>query len=176
MRVVDGRGKDAHEIDADSIDWSDSSSTNKVFIRQDHWEGNLLGRVKFMFPNQFDVYLHGTPAEHLFALEDRGFSHGCVRVEDPVALASYLLRDQEEGDPERIQALIDSGETKTLRLDHPMPVHIVYFTAFVEDDGAVGFREDIYGIDRELVEELRGAGHRKVGSASKPHRLKSSKS
>ena len=176
MRVVDGRGKDAHEIDADSIDWSDSSSTNKVFIRQDPWEGNLLGRVKFMFPNQFDVYLHGTPVEHLFALEDRGFSHGCIRIEDPVALASYLLRGHEEGDPERIQALIDSGETKTLRLDHPMPVHIVYFTAFVEDDGAVGFREDIYGIDRELVEELRGAGHRKVGSASKPHRLKSSKS
>lgn len=176
MRVFDSRAKDAHEIDADAIDWSDSSTTNHVFIRQDPWEGNLLGRVKFMFPNQFSIYLHGTPAGHLFALEDRGFSHGCVRVEDPVTLASYLLRGQEEGDPERIQALIDSGETKTLRLDHPMPVHIVYFTTFVEDDGSVGFREDIYGIDRELAEELRGIRHRQVDSTPKSNRLKSSKS
>ena len=156
MRLFTSREKDAPEIDADSIDWSDSSSTNRIFVRQDPGEENSLGRVKFMFPNQFDIYLHGTPAGHLFALEDRGFSHGCVRVEDPITLASYLLRGQEEGDPERIREMIESGETQTLHLEHPMPVHIVYFTVFVEEDGAVGFREDIYGIDRELIEELRG--------------------
>jgi murein L,D-transpeptidase YcbB/YkuD len=169
MRIFTSRKKDAEEIDADSIDWSDSSSTNRIFVRQDPGEENSLGRVKFMFPNQFDIYLHGTPAGHLFALEDRGFSHGCVRVEDPVALASYLLRGQEEGDPERIRAMIESGETQTLHLEHPMPVHIVYFTAFVEEDGAVGFREDIYGIDRELIEELRGmkAKQQQVSSGTK---------
>jgi murein L,D-transpeptidase YcbB/YkuD len=156
MRLFTSREKDALEIDADSIDWADSSSTNRIFVRQDPGEENSLGRVKFMFPNQFDIYLHGTPAGHLFALENRGFSHGCVRVEDPVALASYLLRGQEEGDPERIRAMIESGETQTLHLEHPMPVHIVYFTAFVEEDGAVGFRKDIYGIDRELIAELLG--------------------
>jgi murein L,D-transpeptidase YcbB/YkuD len=160
MRVFDGRGKEAQEIEADSIDWADSSSTNRIVIRQDPWEGNLLGRIKFMFPNQFDIYLHDTPAGHLFALEERGFSHGCIRVEDPVALASYLLRGQEEGDPNRIRTLIESGETKTLHLEHPMPVHIVYFTAFVEEDGAVGFRNDLYGIDRELMEELSGVRKR----------------
>ena len=166
MRLFDGRGEDAQEIDADSIDWSDSSSTNHVVVRQDPWVENSLGRVKFMFPNQFSIYLHDTPEGHLFSLEDRGFSHGCIRVEDPVALASYLLHGQEEGDPERIRTLIESGETQTLHLEHPMPVHIVYFTAFAEEDGAVGFREDIYGIDRELIEELRGV-KKQVETATK---------
>jgi murein L,D-transpeptidase YcbB/YkuD len=147
---------DGQEVDASSVDWSDPEAVARVSVRQDPGEGNALGRIKFMFPNQFNVYLHGTPADHLFAREQRGFSHGCVRVEDPLKLATYLLRGVPAGTAEAIEAQIASGETKTIQLPDPMPVHIVYFTAFVDEGGQLGFRNDFYGIDADLSGELRG--------------------
>ena len=147
---------DGEEVDASSVDWSDPEAVARVSVRQDPGEGNALGRIKFMFPNQFNVYLHGTPADHLFAREQRGFSHGCVRVEDPLRLATYLLAGAPGGTREEIEAQIASGETKTINLPKPMPVHLVYFTAFVDEKGQLGFRDDVYGIDADLSRELRG--------------------
>jgi murein L,D-transpeptidase YcbB/YkuD len=107
-----------------------------------------------MFPNEFDVYLHDTPAHHLFDRAERDFSHGCVRLEKPMDLAAYLLKDDPKWTPEAIQAAIDSGEHQTISLPRPLPVHILYWTAWVEPDGAVAFRKDIYGHDDTLEQAL----------------------
>ncbi|HKQ59326.1 MAG TPA: L,D-transpeptidase family protein [Candidatus Eisenbacteria bacterium] len=153
MRVYDDSGK---AIEARSVDWSDTSETERLVFRQDAGDQNPLGKIKFLFPNQFDVYLHDTPSGHLFAKEERSFSHGCVRVEKPLALAQYVLRGLPEADTSRVQELIAAGETKTIEVPEPLPVHIVYLTAFVDEHDAVGFREDVYGIDHDQILELRG--------------------
>jgi murein L,D-transpeptidase YcbB/YkuD len=153
MRVYDDSG---NAVEAASVDWSDSSETERLMFRQDSGEQNPLGRIKFLFPNQFDVYLHDTPSGHLFAKEERSFSHGCVRVAEPMQLAHYVLRGLPEADTTRIRELIAGGETKTIEVPEPLPVHIVYLTAFVDEHDAVGFREDVYGIDHEQILELRG--------------------
>ena len=147
---------DGEEVDAGSIDWGNPDEVAKVSVKQDPGAGNALGRIKFMFPNSFNVYLHGTPSEHLFAREERGFSHGCVRVEDPLRLATYLLDGAKGGTKEEIEAQIADGATKTIDLPKPMPVHLVYFTAFVDEAGKLAFRDDVYGIDADLSQELRG--------------------
>jgi murein L,D-transpeptidase YcbB/YkuD len=156
MRVFDGTGPGARELDPGSVDWWDVSADQKLYVRQDAGGSNALGALKFVLPNSFDIYLHDTPAGHLFSLEDRSFSHGCVRVEDPMRLARYVLKGRSEASPSRLRALIESGETRTLALPRPLPVNIVYFTAFADADGTAGFREDVYGIDADLVEQLRG--------------------
>ena len=161
---------DGEEIDAQSVDWSDSEQVSRVSVRQDPGEGNALGRIKFVFPNRFNVYLHGTPADHLFAREQRGFSHGCVRVEDPLRLAVHLLQGVAGGTAEAIEARIAEGSTKTIELARPMPVHLVYFTAFVDEKGTVGYRPDVYGIDADLSRELRG---RELAQAREQGRAKS---
>ena len=156
MRAFSGTGDDAKEVDAASVNWSNESETAQLNFRQDAGDQNALGRIKFLFPNQFDVYLHDTPAGHLFSREERSFSHGCVRVEEPLKLAGYALRGLPEADADRLNELIAAGETKTIQIPKPLAVHIVYFTAFVEENGTAGFREDVYGIDRELMVRLRG--------------------
>jgi murein L,D-transpeptidase YcbB/YkuD len=103
-----------------------------------------------MFPNQFNVYLHDTPADKLFSREDRALSHGCVRVEKPALLAELVLRGNEGWTRERIDAAIAGEETQTIDLVEPVPVHIVYWTAFVEEDGTIQFRDDVYGIDTAM--------------------------
>jgi murein L,D-transpeptidase YcbB/YkuD len=121
--------------------------------------------VKFMFPNQFNVYLHDTPADSLFARATRSFSHGCVRLEDPVALAKYVLRDQPEWDQERITAAMHAGEETTVKLKAPLPVYLGYWTARVRPDNSVQFRDDVYAVDgrqaarlADRMERLRRTG------------------
>jgi murein L,D-transpeptidase YcbB/YkuD len=106
--------------------------------------------VKFIFPNDESVYLHGTPAKHLFAKQRRDFSHGCIRVEDPVALAEYVLRGQPGWTRERILDAMTTGGTSTVTLAEPIPVYVVYVTAAAQPGGEVGFFEDLYGHDAEL--------------------------
>lgn len=115
---------------------------------------NALGRIKFMFPNEFDIYLHDTPADHLFSRTERDFSHGCIRLEKPVELANLLLKGDPKWTPEALQAALNSGEQKTITLKHPLPVHILYWTTWVEPDGTVQFRKDLYGHDARLEEAL----------------------
>jgi murein L,D-transpeptidase YcbB/YkuD len=131
-------------LDPWSVDWS---RPGRVQFRQRPGAHNALGGVKFMFPNQFDVYLHDTPADALFARVERDYSHGCVRVEKPFDLARWVLQDRPEWTPERIQAAMSSGREQHVALKRHVPVYIVYETVWVDDDGTVEFREDVYGHD-----------------------------
>lgn len=123
-------------------------------IRQKPGPDNALGRVKFLFPNRFNIYMHDTPARGMFALEKRAFSHGCIRLAEPKKLADYLLRDDPEWTPARIEKAMFSGRETTVKLKQPRPVFILYFTAWVDHDGVLNFRDDVYGHDKKLAEEL----------------------
>jgi murein L,D-transpeptidase YcbB/YkuD len=123
-------------------------------LRQAPGSENPLGEVKFMFPNEHDVYLHDTPADGLFESADRGFSHGCIRLERPLELADYVLREDGDWPPRRIRETIASGETVEVKLPEEIPVHLTYFTAWADDDGRVHFRPDLYGHDARLAEAL----------------------
>lgn len=111
---------------------------------------NALGKIKFEFPNRFDVYLHDTPAKALFSRSRRALSHGCIRVEDPRALAQRLMADDSKWTMDSIDAAVATGETQRVTLPHSIPVSIVYWTAYVDDDGTVEFRNDVYGRDQRL--------------------------
>jgi murein L,D-transpeptidase YcbB/YkuD len=125
-----------------------------VRFRQRPGPGNALGHVKFLFPNNFDVYLHDTPADSLFGRVERDASHGCVRVEKPFELARWVLRQKPEWTPERIKAAMYSGVEKHVALEEKIPVYLVYETAWVEADGRVRFAEDVYGHDAAQVRLL----------------------
>lgn len=111
-----------------------------------------------MFPNRFSVYLHDTPARELFAEEARAFSSGCIRLEDPLALARLLLADDPKWTPAEIDRALATGREQSVRLRTRIPVHLLYWTAWVDpEDGSVQFREDIYGRDAPVLRELREA-------------------
>ena len=150
MEVLD---KGGNPVDPSSIDLSDVSSYR---FRQRPGASNSLGLVKFMFPNSFNVYLHDTPADSLFARATRSFSHGCVRVEQPVQLAQYVLADQPEWTPEKIDAAMHAGVEKHVKLSKPLPVYLGYWTARVSADGILQFRDDLYGIDGRQMTLLTG--------------------
>jgi L,D-transpeptidase YcbB len=128
--------------------------SGKLSVRQRPGPDNSLGLLKFEFPNPYDVYMHSTPATQLFSRSRRDFSHGCIRVEDPVALAAWLLRDQPEWTPEDIQIAINGDETMRVNLKNPVPVLILYATAVVQENGEVHFYNDIYGYDADLERVL----------------------
>ena len=123
-------------------------------VRQKPGPSNALGLVKFIFPNQNNVYLHSTPSQALFSRAKRDFSHGCIRVEDPVGLAAWALREQPEWTVDRIKDAMEKGDSKTVLLKTPIPVMIIYTTAVVRDDGTVDFYDDIYGHDATLENAL----------------------
>ncbi|HVQ25022.1 MAG TPA: L,D-transpeptidase family protein, partial [Planctomycetota bacterium] len=123
-------------------------------FRQRPGMGNVMGDVKFALPNRFDVYLHDTPDSASFYAERPMFSHGCVRVERPAALAQYVLRSQSYWTPMRIHAAMNAGRERAVPLPVPLPVHIVYWTAWVDEDGAVNFRDDAYGYDAAQARAL----------------------
>lgn len=124
-------------------------------MRQLPGEHNVLGLVKFMFPNMHDVYLHDTQVGGLFALARRDFSHGCIRVSDPVALAEYVLRDQPEWNVDRIKDAMKGEDNHRVNLPNPVPVFVTYATAGAFENGVVEFYADIYGRDIALDELLR---------------------
>jgi murein L,D-transpeptidase YcbB/YkuD len=128
--------------------------SGKLAIRQRPGSDNSLGLLKFDMPNVYDVYMHGTPATHLFSLSRRDFSHGCIRLEDPVALAAWVLRDKPEWNTERILVATNGDTTFRVSLTGPIPVLILYGTAIVTKAGEVDFRDDIYRHDEELERVL----------------------
>jgi murein L,D-transpeptidase YcbB/YkuD len=151
IRVFQGWSAEAPEIDPESIDWSRITPRRFPFkLRQEPGPSNALGRIKFMFPNKFDVYLHDTPARGLFNQTTRSFSSGCIRIEKPIELAEYLLRDQTEWTREEIVAAINSNKTQIVRIPEPIAVHILYWTAWVDPGGTIHLRDDIYGRDTPL--------------------------
>jgi murein L,D-transpeptidase YcbB/YkuD len=125
--------------------------SGKLLVRQKPGPTNSLGLVKFMFPNEHNVYLHSTPAPQLFAQSRRDFSHGCIRVEKPAELAAWLLQDQPRWTLDAVKAAMQSGpDNQQVNLNRPVPVVIIYLTAVVEENGEVYFFDDIYGHDRAL--------------------------
>jgi murein L,D-transpeptidase YcbB/YkuD len=137
-------------VDPATVDWSTMSGPefNRLYrLRQDPGPANALGAVKFMFPNKHNVYLHDTPSRELFERASRDFSSGCIRVEDALDLAEYLLADQPDWTRSRIDSVAAAGVERTVRLLEPVPVHLLYWTAWADADGVIHFREDIYGRD-----------------------------
>lgn len=155
IRVFQGWGAHAPEIDPKSINWSQITEKNFTFkLRQDPGPSNSLGRAKFMFPNKFDVYLHDTPGRWLFKEIKRSFSSGCIRVEKPIELAEYLLRGDVKWTREKILASINSSKTQIVWIPKPIAIHILYWTTWVDGDGTIHFRDDIYDRDSPVDEAL----------------------
>lgn len=140
-------GTSGGAIDPSSIDWTNAASDRSLHFRQKPGADNSLGLVKFIFPNHFNVYLHDTPADALFARVERDFSHGCMRVEQPFELAQYVLRDQPQWTADRITRAMHAGREESVTLSRPLPVHVVYFTVMPYENGAIQFRDDLYGYD-----------------------------
>ena len=126
----------------------------KLFIRETPGPKNSLGLAKFIFPNNYDVYLHDTPAHELFSKSRRDFSHGCIRLERPADLAVWVLRDKPGWDLEHVRAAMNGDKTEQVNLAHPIPVLIVYATVVVPEDEFVYFFDDIYGHDAALEKIL----------------------
>ncbi len=148
IRVYDGWGAGAREIDPDTIDWTQYGPNNMPFaLRQDPGPENALGPVKFDFANDYAVYLHGTPVQSLFGLAARSLSSGCVRTEHPVDLAAYLLRNDHNWQRSRIDDVVHKATTISAPLAEPLPIMLTYQTAWVDADGIAQFRPDIYGLD-----------------------------
>lgn len=126
----------------------------KLFLRETPGPRNSLGLAKFIFPNNYDVYMHGTPEQELFSKSRRDFSHGCIRLERPADLAAWVLRDTPGWTAERIRAAMNGSTTQQVNLPHPIPVLIVYATVIVTEEGIVQFYDDIYGHDAALEKAL----------------------
>jgi murein L,D-transpeptidase YcbB/YkuD len=148
IEVVGTSGDDV--VDASAIDWSDEEATRGLRFRQTPGPENALGLVKFIFPNHFNVYLHDTPGDKLFNKERRALSHGCIRVENPVGLAEYVMGDRKEWDSARIERAMHASHEQAVTLKRKLPVHIGYWTAWVQGDGkTVAYTDDPYGIDEK---------------------------
>lgn len=154
FEVLQGWGADAQPIDPSTIDWASlSARTFPYRLRQRPGPQNALGQVKFMFPNPHSVYLHDTPSRSLFARSERSFSSGCIRVERPLDLAAYLLRENTSWTPDRIRSAMGQRTEQTVVLNRKVPVHLLYWTAWAEDDAAQ-FRRDVYQRDAPVAAAL----------------------
>jgi L,D-transpeptidase YcbB len=152
ITVLDTLGK---KVDPATVKWTSlDPATLPYRFRQEPGDKNPLGSIKFLFPNQWSVYLHDTPATKLFAKEQRALSHGCVRIEHPLDLANYLLRGQTTMTPEELDTQVKSGKRRWIDLKQTEPIYLVYFTAFVDRAGRPNFRPDVYGRDHILEQAL----------------------
>ncbi|HMU46002.1 MAG TPA: L,D-transpeptidase family protein [Chitinophagaceae bacterium] len=123
-------------------------------IRQKPGPGNALGKVKFIFPNSFNMYFHDTPSKSLFSLDKRAFSHGCIRLSEPQKMAEWLLRGNPQWNKEKIVAAMNKSFETPVKLKEPIPVFIIYYTAWVDEGGQLNFRDDVYDHDKELVKKM----------------------
>lgn len=153
IRVLDKSGA---VVNPYSVNWA-GMSRMPYRLRQDTGDKNALGRIKFMFPNKYNVYIHDTPSKSLFEKDLRVFSHGCMRVQNPRQLAEVLLRNQ-GWTLGRINEQIDSGKRRIVKLKQKVPVYVTYITAWVNKDGSANFRRDIYRRDETLAEHLLTGG------------------
>lgn len=155
FEVLSGWGPDARRIPLDSIDWAQLPAGRFPYrLRQAPGPMNALGRVKFMFPNAWDLYLHDSPEQRLFAHGRRDYSAGCVRLSRPLDLL-YRVFEGSRWTPERLDAALASGEERTLLLARPVQVYFQYWTAAMDGDGRLVYSEDVYGRDAALLEGLR---------------------
>ncbi|KAF5069111.1 L,D-transpeptidase catalytic domain [anaerobic digester metagenome] len=150
MKVYDSKGR---LVDPASVNWSRDGM--RYTIRQSPGAQNALGKVKFMFPNKHNVYLHDTPSRNLFARDERTFSSGCIRIEKPYDLALILMSDMEGWTPERIRQAMDAGVERTVVLKNPAGVYLTYLTAWATKEGVIHYRSDIYNRDAEMLKALK---------------------
>ena len=152
MRVLSRGGS---PLDASRIDFSRYSARNFPYVfQQEPGPRNPLGRIKFLLPNRYSVYLHDTPAHELFEREQRTFSHGCIRVHEPLRLAALVLNDSLRWNQTSIQAAIETGATRTITLETPIPVLVLYWTASADLHGELHFYRDLYRRDAALLRAL----------------------
>lgn len=155
FRVMSDWSDKARELDPASIDWRQYRDRNLPFkLRQDAGPGNALGRVKFMFPNEHDVYLHDTASPELFRKLVRTFSSGCIRVEQPRALATLLLQGTPGWGEAAVDAAMKGDKTQVARLAEPIPVHLTYSTVWIGEGGTIHFAKDVYNRDQALYEAI----------------------
>lgn len=144
------------EVDPRTINWHAVSKGNFNFhFRQDPGNQNALGRLRFTIVNPFDVYMHGTPDQKLFGKTNRTFSSGCIRLEDPIKMAVFILEDPKKWSSESVQATIDTKKTQTIPLKTPVQVYLSYFTVVEEENGQLIFLEDVYGQDKQILQALK---------------------
>jgi murein L,D-transpeptidase YcbB/YkuD len=161
-------------VDPRAVDWSSVSARNFPYqLRQDPGPRNALGRVKFMLPNPHHVYLHDTPARELFSKTERAYSSGCIRLESPMELADYLFGENPQWPRQKIVASKKRGTEQVVQLPTSIPVHLLYWTAWTEDNGVVHFRKDIYErdkvLDKALMERYAVSQDRRIVRAEAPH-------
>jgi murein L,D-transpeptidase YcbB/YkuD len=151
IRVFADAGR-TRELDPAAIDWTRVSAADfPYFLRQDPGPGNSLGRIKFPVSNPFGIFLHDTPNPALFEKPNRALSSGCIRLEDPAAVAAFVRNDAENWPASRIRELMDRGEAQVVRLPESVPVYVAYFTAWVDQQDTVQFRTDLYGRNARIA-------------------------
>jgi L,D-transpeptidase YcbB len=156
LKIVDSRGR---VVPRSAINFAAYSASSFPYsMRQPPSDGNALGLVKFIFPNQYNIYLHDTPSKSLFAREVRAFSHGCIRLSDPMDFAYALLAAQTDDPVGLFKSHLATGQESSVMLDVPLPVHLVYFTAYPSNTGRIEYRRDVYGRDAAIFRALTDAG------------------
>lgn len=153
IRVIDNKGK---FVDPSTVDWNKYTRGVPYTLRQDPGPNNSLGTVKFIFPNKHFVFLHDTPHRELFSQDQRNFSSGCIRVQDPFRLAELIMDDPAKYNRTTFESIVDSRKTQRINLATKMPVIIVYLTASIDGDGEVRFYNDIYNRDQKVLDALDG--------------------
>ncbi len=160
MKLFGRVNNKTYQLNPDAFDWNNIDPANTNFrIRQEPGIKNSLGQIKFLFPNRYSVYLHDTPAKNLFALPKRAFSHGCIRLQDPFGLAEAVLSSDGVWSKGDLMYLAKHNKRKTLTLQTPVPIHVTYMTAWVDQHGIVHFRPDIYKRDSQFAANLYNATH-----------------
>jgi len=164
LRLYDWRGR---QVSRAGVNFNAYNAQTFPFdLKQPPSNSNALGLVKFMFPNKYNIYLHDTPAKHLFQRARRAYSHGCIRLNEPFEFAYHLLARQEESPKEVFQRVLATGQETQIDLEQPVPVHLVYRTAFTDARGQTHYREDVYGRDAKIWNALMREGVTSVATAS----------
>ena len=156
------------QLNEDEVDWSRVSSRHSPYkVQQAPGVKNALGQVKFLFPNQHSIFLHDTPGRSLFNERVRTFSSGCIRVEHPMELARALLGSNGKQSDIDLDAILDTGVTRRLRLPDSVPVHLVYLTAWVDENDELQFRHDVYNRDADQQLAVNKPAHRQLDKTAK---------
>lgn len=151
MEVVSYKGT---RINTSTINWKKYSKNVPFIIRQRPGKNNSLGKMKFLLPNNFSIYLHDTPSKELFDRTKRDFSHGCIRVENSKKLALHLLQNEIIWNEKKLNTILETNRETGIEINPTIPVYIIYFTAWVDSKGNLNFRNDVYNLDDELAKEI----------------------
>lgn len=157
--ILPAMQKNPNYLESQNMEITGNGDEGLPDIRQKPGPKNSLGKVKFLFPNSFNIYFHDTPAKDLFNRSMRAYSHGCIRLAEPEKMANYLLRNDSNWPPEKIAEAMDAGKEKFVKLKDPIPVFITYYTAWVDEAGKMNFRDDIYSHDAKLNKKMFPAGN-----------------